>query len=85
MSWIMGRLVRVPDSGKPPRLGIEGQSSLHCGEALEIRVQGHWLRGRVEYDDRLRWYWTDNQVMVLLRLGMEARQWDGIYGPHGEE
>jgi hypothetical protein len=73
--WRSGELQEVPDSGIPVRLGIPGQSGLHCGERLEIKVGGCWHRGRVEYGGQFGWYWTDNDSKVPLLPGIKARVW----------
>lgn len=72
MTWIQGEL--QPDGS---RLAIGDRSGLHCGEGLDLKVQGQWLRGRIEADGNGRWYWTDNTIRINLRPGLEVRQWDG--------
>lgn len=79
--WREGGLREVPDSGHPARLGIPGQSGLHCGDQLEIRVGGTWHRGRVEYSGQLGWHWTDNDSRIPLLPGVKARAWDGYEWP----
>lgn len=79
--WCEGGLREVPDSGYPARLGILGQSGLHCGDQLEIRVGGTWHRGRVEYSGQLGWHWTDNDSRIPLLPGVKARAWDGYEWP----
>lgn len=59
-------------------------SGLHCGEGLDLVVNGKVLEGRVEYSDWLGWYWvwegeTGPPYCIPLVLGMTValpdRKW----------
>lgn len=84
--WRQGKLAPVPDSGHPQRIGLDGEDGFHAGEQVDIRVGGHWLRGRVEHGSRWGWYWTDNETDIPLRPGQAARVWlGGDYWPESDE
>ena len=54
---------------------------LHCGDGLDVRVGGHWLPCRVEFDGRLGWILlTDFDTVRILpsaRLSVRPDRADG--------
>lgn len=59
------------ESGKERdrRFTVQG-SGLHCGEGLNLLLQGKVLQGRVEYSDWLGWYWVweDGDTGPIYRM-----------------
>ncbi len=53
---------------------LDGQD-LHCGDGLEVRVGGHWLPVRVEYQDRPGWVLMadDDRCRILPSRLLPAR------------
>ena len=48
---------------------------LHCGDGLEVRIAGHWLPVRVEYQDRAGWVLLadEDRVRILPSRLLPAR------------
>lgn len=75
-----GRLVATTDGRlavQPGGRPLESLYGLHCGDGLELWINGHYVPGRVENAPRTGWYWTDNLRSVPLQPGMKARGYTG--------
>ena len=48
---------------------------LHCGDCLEVRIAGHWLPVRVEYQDPAGWVLLadEDRVRILPSRLLPAR------------
>lgn len=84
MNWQTGKLVLLGGSDRFHLVTGEQRIEFHCGDSLEMKWDGQWLRGRVEFSDRLGWYWTNNRQGYRLRAGDEVRVWDGRTWPRLE-
>jgi hypothetical protein len=62
----------------------DGWVHLRRGDTLEMQLDGRWYRGRVEFNDRLDWYWTDDRRNYRMLPGDVARVWDGRTWPPPE-
>lgn len=79
MTYEAGILVSQPDGRRAIQPGdrpVSDLYGLHCGDGLEIWLEGRWLTGRVEYDSQ-GWYWTDDRRSVVLVPRMRARGYVG--------
>lgn len=85
MAWQEGELMLLHGSDRFHLCGAAGRKELHCGDPLELKIEGAWRRGRVELSDRLGWYWTDNREHARLLQGNEARVWDSWRWPPREQ
>lgn len=84
MAWVSGKLVLLGGSERFHLLTAAERVEFHCGDPLELKWEGEWLRGRVEFSDRLGWYWTNNRNGYRLLAGDEVRIWDGRTWPQPE-
>lgn len=76
MQWQTGDLQLLCGSDRFHLCTPDGRrTELHCGDPLEIRLDGRWERGRVEWSTRLGWHWTNNQMDRRMLAGDEARVW----------
>lgn len=57
----------------PIPLELNGEP-LRCGEPLELRVMGYWLRGTLCVDSGGWFLQTADQVGIRLRSGLPARR-----------
>ena len=70
-------LKRTPGDN-PRRRYVVGGRDIQCGDRLEIQVQGCALKGRVEYNERLGYYWVWEEpeggvvYRLPLRVGMRV-------------
>jgi hypothetical protein len=84
VAWLKGELQLLGGSDRF-HLCVGGQKiAFHCGDPLELKRNGCWERGRVEYSDRLGWYWTNNRRDLRLLAGDQVRVWDGLTWPPPE-
>lgn len=81
MKWLEGKLRQAPHSDRLELRTPERRITFLCGTPLEIRVDGRWRRGRVEWSDRLGWHWTDSTLQQKLCAGDQVRFWDGLPWP----
>ena len=83
--WRSGELQLKHGSDRFSLRTPERRIEFHCGDPMDIRLDGRWQRGRVEWSPRLGHYWTDNQVNRRILTGGEVRVWDGGIWPQREE
>lgn len=44
---------------------------LHCGEAIEVKINDEWIQDRIEYDHKINsWY--------LVESGLKCEQLEGV-------
>lgn len=81
MRWITGILTPVDEEDHRSRYWVVepkedgAMRELTSGHPLELRIGGRWLRGRVEFGDRIGYYWTDNRNTVPLGGCGRGRVW----------
>lgn len=45
----------------------------HCGDPIEVKINGAWKKFRWELHDERGWYLTNNQIAFIPLWGVEAR------------
>ena len=65
-----GALIYNEESGRIDiRFGLEEYyGGLHCGEDMEVMVDGKWIRTRIEMDINSKWYLVSVDADSLIGL-----------------
>ncbi len=57
-----------------------GDMEFQSGDPMELLIDGHWVRGFVEFwDQDYHWYSSRDYVLVILRSGQMARTSGGRF------
>lgn len=56
--WVEGRLGFNDNNGRYGLLVMDlwEDTGFHCGESLQVEVNGEWVNTRMEMDNALKWY-----------------------------
>jgi hypothetical protein len=82
-AWVMGWLgLAYLDGVQHVTIAGDPDGPLMCGDLLEVKVGGHWLRGKVYYLDGLRAEFRDPMTGHVAAYGgwywsATAGKWDG--------
>ncbi|HYF90940.1 MAG TPA: DUF5348 domain-containing protein [Symbiobacteriaceae bacterium] len=85
MKWLTGYMSPMADSNRLALTAPGQEIPFHCGQRLELLLDGCWQRGWVEYSDSLGWYFTDAHRNLRLLVGDEVRVWDGREWPRAAQ
>ena len=69
----IGCLIYNEESGRMDiRFGLEKYyGGLHCGEGMEVMVDGKWIHTRIEMDINSKWYLVGVDTDSLIGLPVE--------------
>ena len=50
-------------------------SGLHCGECIEVKINGKWIKDRIEYDHKINnWYLVNSKLIGEELEYLEVKQ-----------